>query len=77
MNYHNQNKGQDDVKSSLHGELKLISAQLNQETCHQNSQDISILLSSLQENIGGFFLNLRNDLSKSFTNELQVRVYLI
>ncbi|KAI3743914.1 hypothetical protein L1987_56984 [Smallanthus sonchifolius] len=65
------NKGQEDVKSSLQGELKSISDQLNQNTCHQSSQDISILLSNLQEKIGVFMLNLRNDLSTSFTNEMQ------
>nr|XP_043626749.1 putative recombination initiation defects 3 [Erigeron canadensis] len=64
-------KGQVDVKATLHGELKLISDQLNQDTCHQNSQDIPILLSTLQEKIGVFMSNLRNDLSKSFTNEMQ------
>ncbi|KAI3719452.1 hypothetical protein L6452_20351 [Arctium lappa] len=66
-----QNKGQEELKSSLHGDLKLISDQLNQDTCNKNSQDISILLSGLQEKIGVFILNLRNDLSKSFTNEMQ------
>ncbi|XP_076950292.1 putative recombination initiation defects 3 [Bidens hawaiensis] len=65
------NKGQEEVKSSLQGELKLISDQLNQNMCNQNSQDISILLSSLQENIGAFVSNLRNDLSTSFANEMQ------
>ncbi|KAM0004728.1 putative protein PAIR1 [Helianthus debilis subsp. tardiflorus] len=65
------NKGQEDVKSSLQGELKLISDQLNQKSCHQNSQDISILLSNLQEKVGFFISNLRNDLSSSFTNEMQ------
>ncbi|KVH97248.1 hypothetical protein Ccrd_000653 [Cynara cardunculus var. scolymus] len=65
------NKGQEDLKSSLHGDLKLISDQLNQDRCNKNSQDISILLSSLQEKIGVFISNLRNDLSKSFTNEMQ------
>ncbi|KAD4982698.1 hypothetical protein E3N88_19369 [Mikania micrantha] len=65
------NKGQEDVKSSLQGELKLIADQLNQNTYHQNSQDVSILLSKLQEKIEIFILHLRNDLSKSFTNEMQ------
>ncbi|KAI3796552.1 hypothetical protein L1987_39227 [Smallanthus sonchifolius] len=65
------NKGQEDVKSSLQGELKSISDQLNQNTCHQSSQDISILLSNLQEKIGFSILNLRKDLSTSFNNEMQ------
>lgn len=65
------NKGQEELKSSFHGDLKSISDQLNQDTCSKNSQDISISISSLQEKIGVFILNLRNDLSKSFTNEMQ------
>ncbi|XP_071707686.1 putative recombination initiation defects 3 isoform X2 [Rutidosis leptorrhynchoides] len=65
------NKGQEDVKSSLHGELKSISDQLKQDIRHQNSQEISNMLSGLQEKIGVFILNLRNDLSKSFTNEIR------
>ncbi|GJT05070.1 recombination initiation defects 3 [Tanacetum coccineum] len=64
-------KGQEDVKSTLIGELKSISDKLNQDTCHQNLKEISILLSTLQEKIRVFVLNLRNDLSKSFTNEMQ------
>ncbi|KAK9051451.1 hypothetical protein SSX86_028078 [Deinandra increscens subsp. villosa] len=65
------NKGQEDVKSSLQGELKSISDQLSQNTRHQNSEDITNLLSNLQEKIRVFILNLRNDLSTSFTNEMQ------
>ncbi|GKA33493.1 recombination initiation defects 3 [Tanacetum coccineum] len=65
------NKGQEDVKSTLNGELKSISDKLNQDTCHLNSNEISILLSTLQENIKVFVLNLHNDLYKSFTNEMQ------
>ncbi|KAJ9564020.1 hypothetical protein OSB04_009180, partial [Centaurea solstitialis] len=61
-------------KSSLHGDLKLISDQLNQDTCNKNTQDVSILLSSLQEKIGLFISNLRNDLSKSFAYEMQAIV---
>lgn len=70
-------KGQEDVKSTLNGqlksigELKSISDKLNQDTCHQNSKEISIMLSALQEKIRVFVLNSRNDLSKSFTNEMQ------
>ncbi|CAH1434314.1 unnamed protein product [Lactuca virosa] len=64
-------KGQEDVKSSLHGELKSLSVKLNQDKCHQNSQEISVLLSGLEEKIGVFILNLHNNLSKSFTNEIQ------
>ncbi|GKB19766.1 recombination initiation defects 3 [Tanacetum coccineum] len=66
-----KNKGQEDVKSTLNGELKSISDKLNQVTCHLNSNEISILLSTLQENIKVFVLNLHNDLYKSFTNEMQ------
>ncbi|KAJ9563389.1 hypothetical protein OSB04_008549 [Centaurea solstitialis] len=60
--------------ASLHGDLKLISDQLNQDTCSKNTQDVSILLSSLQEKIGLFISNLRNDLSKSFAYEMQAIV---
>ncbi|KAJ9563408.1 hypothetical protein OSB04_008568 [Centaurea solstitialis] len=52
-------------------QMILISDQLNQDTCNKNSQDVSILLSSLQEKIGLFISNLRNDLSKSFAYEMQ------
>ncbi|KAK1425178.1 hypothetical protein QVD17_20524 [Tagetes erecta] len=65
------NKAQEDVKSTLQGELKSISDKVHQNTCHQNSQDISIMLSNLQEKIGVFISNLRSDLSTSFTNEMQ------
>ena len=75
MNDHNQNKGQEDVKSNLHGELKSLSEKLNHDKSHENSQEFSVFLSSLEEKIGMFMVKLRNDLSNSFTNEIQVSIY--
>lgn len=69
------NKGQEDVKSSLRGELKSLSDQINHDKCHQNSQELSNLLSGLEEKIEVFILNLHKNLSKSFTNEIQTVVY--
>ncbi|KAL4562208.1 hypothetical protein LXL04_034406 [Taraxacum kok-saghyz] len=69
-----QNKGQEDVKSNLHGELKSLSDKLNHDKSHENSQEFSVFISSLEEKIGMFMVKLRNDLSNSFTNEIQEMV---
>ncbi|KAI3781143.1 hypothetical protein L2E82_11144 [Cichorium intybus] len=69
------NKGQEDVKCSLRGELKSLSDQINHNKCHQISQELFNFLSGLEEKIGVFILNLHKNLSKSFTNEIQAVVY--
>ncbi|KAI3674261.1 hypothetical protein L2E82_52474 [Cichorium intybus] len=43
---------QEDVKSSLHGEVKSLSDQINHNKCHQSSQELSNFLSGLEEKIG-------------------------
>ncbi|XWS77023.1 hypothetical protein CRYUN_Cryun01aG0228000 [Craigia yunnanensis] len=65
------NKGQEDIKASLHGGMKAISDQLNEDIYRDKLHQIFLVLSALPEQMEASLIKLQNELCNTFTNEMK------
>ncbi|XP_057756396.1 putative recombination initiation defects 3 [Arachis stenosperma] len=67
----NQIKGQEEIKASIDGNLKLLSEQLCKFTSQEKSQEVSLIVSTLPQIIETSFKSLQQEIHAKFTEEMQ------
>ncbi|MED6168088.1 hypothetical protein PIB30_008743 [Stylosanthes scabra] len=66
-----QIKGQEEIKASIDGNLKLLSEQLCKFTSQEKLQEVSLVVSTLPQMIEASLKSLRQELHGKFTEEMQ------
>ncbi|KAL1360439.1 hypothetical protein AAHE18_04G176900 [Arachis hypogaea] len=64
-------KGQEEIKASIDGNLKLLSEQLCKFTSQEKSQEVSLIVSTLPQIIETSFKSLQQEIHAKFTEEMQ------